>query len=124
MLPFLSCWIAREELGLGDCCGNRQLCVLLLGEAWLGAGQKAKERLGWTPRAEKGRGFTGDEVSGSNNLIKNRMSFPFKGEGGRSNCDGNVSAGKGDVWSVAMGQMEHPRGMTTRPNTDHSSCVC
>lgn len=47
------------------------------------------------------------------------MSLLFEDEGGRSNGDGNVSVGKGDIWSVAMGQVEHPQGMTTKPNTDH-----
>lgn len=44
VLPFLSCWVAHEELGLGGCCGNRQLCVLLLGEVCLDAGSRPEHK--------------------------------------------------------------------------------
>lgn len=48
----------------------------------LGTGQNIKERHNLSPTAEKRRGFTGDEVFWSNNLIKNGMLFIFgEGEG-------------------------------------------
>lgn len=80
------------------------LSCCLLRPGWvLGAGQNTKERLSCSPRAGKGRGVTGEKVLGSNSFMKNGMSFLFEGEGGGSNHDGNMSAGKGEVWSVAMG---------------------
>lgn len=101
-------------LGTGSCVSG---CLVRPG--WvLGAGQNTKERLSCSPRAEQRRGVTGEEVLGSNNFIKNGMSVLFEGERGSSNHDGNVSAGKGSVWSVAMGQVEYSQGMATKPNTD------
>lgn len=101
-------WVWLAAVGTGSsvsCCSVRSAWVL-------GAGQSPKERLSCSPRTDKGRGVMGEEVLGSNNFIKNGMSFLFKGEGGRSNHDGNLSAGKGDAWSVAIGQVEHPQSQT------------
>lgn len=50
----------------------------------LGTGQNIKERHNLSPRAEKWRGFTEDEVFWSNNLIKNGMSFIFGEEEGEA----------------------------------------
>lgn len=63
-------------VGTGSCVS----CWLVRPGCVLGAGQNEIERLGWAPRAEKGKGFTGEEVLGSNNFIKEGMSFPFEGE--------------------------------------------
>lgn len=101
--------------------GTGKLCVLLLG-----AGQNTKERLGWSPRAEKGRGVTGEEVLGRNNFIKNGIFNVTSFRGWRREKQWRWKRECRKRWCLVSGN--GPGGTSTR--NDHKakhrphSCVC